>query len=977
MANNGKMIEKVNKSKRAQAALDYLMSWGWVLIIIVLVLVILFSLGVFKAPSAPTIISGFKGITMQAAEANSTMMVVKITNNYNQFVNITGITVNVNGNAYTAYSCLNTIISTGQSTLCRVPVVIPTTSYLSKIQISFTPYKSSIYEVSNGTVSSTLLSGAIPINNQLTYFVERGLPYGSTFTVNYNTSTNSTTVSSVNDNVSFNLPFGNYYFSVPTVTYQGCTSLPNPSAGYHSTGVGEIIAFTSNCTTTFSETGLPSGQSWQVTFNGTTKSNSTGSAIQIKTNNTANTQVYYTATAKSNNLACVSYKTPSIRLGESYTFSAWNCTTTFTETGLPSGESWYITNYNGVSSSVASTGSQISILEKDVNATPYTASASGYPLNQLNCNDAISAVEGSSDNNFNPWKCTTTFTETALPSSGKWNASYNGSTDSFISVGSNAVFTTYNVVTVENYPASAISDNLNCNSQLSSVQMGSTPWTCITTFSETGLPSNQNWYASYNGNSPAISTGSPISVKQTGITIVSAYTAEGYSSDLACDSYSTPAIYQGSSYTFDAWNCTTTFTETGLPSNQNWYVTYDSISPNPSASTGSGISAYQTDISQISSYNAEGYSSNLKCNSYSAPSVAQGSSYTFDAWNCTTTFVESGVPLGATGDGISGTLGWTAYYPAGSKTAVASSTSSNTLTYTQTDITSVSENESGAATDGLTCGGDGQQLIYQGGTADFTSWICITDFSASQLEPGTTWNITLGKSTVAEGSVSSATSASLNYEQKGITSISTESFDAVDNQLDCSVPPNTVYEGGSTSFLPSAWECTTTITFFGVSPPCPSDEGVDTGCNTSAEEFSFNWSSSTVNYHYNMIFPIGIGQVSKTITTHFMSGDYHYCTGIYGNYPCTGDFNYNYNSPVNNSIVNCLYNRDYLSNALDTDGGSDILGFSDPVVWTGNTSVGVSFVPGIPQILSDSLDQTAGCYGWDGQDYAGGDTNGN
>ena len=56
MANKRKITEKVNKSKRAQAALDYLMSWGWVLIIIVLVLVILFSLGVFRVPSAPTII---------------------------------------------------------------------------------------------------------------------------------------------------------------------------------------------------------------------------------------------------------------------------------------------------------------------------------------------------------------------------------------------------------------------------------------------------------------------------------------------------------------------------------------------------------------------------------------------------------------------------------------------------------------------------------------------------------------------------------------------------------------------------------------------------------------------------------------------------------------------------------------------------------------------------------------------------------
>ena len=363
-----KMKRDLDKKRGAQAALDYLVSWGWVLIVIVLVLVILFSLGIFKVPSAPTIITGFQGITMQAAQANSTMLVVELTNNYNQFVNITGITVNVNGNNYTSDSCLNTIISDGQSTLCRVPVSIPTHSYLSKIQISFTPYKSTTSEVSNGTVSSTLLSGSIPINNQLTYFLERGLPYGSTFTVNYNTSTNSTVISSIKDNVSFNLPFGKYYFSVPTVNYQGCVSVPSPSSGDHSTGVGELILFTSNCTTTFTETGLPSGQIWQVSFNGTTKSTSTGSSITIKTNNTQKAYSSYVATAKSDSLSCVSSFTPSVSLGSSYTFSAWNCTTTFSNPSFANSPenkaSQWTMSFDGERLETSSTG--MSFIQDDV-----------------------------------------------------------------------------------------------------------------------------------------------------------------------------------------------------------------------------------------------------------------------------------------------------------------------------------------------------------------------------------------------------------------------------------------------------------------------------------------------------------------------------------------------------------------------------------------------------------------------------------
>ena len=517
------------KKRKSQAALDYLMSWGWVLIIIVVVLVILFSLGVFRVPTAPTIISGFQGVTMQAAEANSTMMVVKITNNYNQFINVTGITVNVNGNTYTAFYCLDSIISTGQSTLCRMPLSIPTSSYLSKIQISFTPYKSSIYEVSNGTVSSTLVSGAIPINNQLTYFIEKGLPYGSTFTVNYNTSTNSTTVSSVKDNVSFNLPFGNYYFSVPTVAYQGCVSKPLPAAGYHSTGVEEVIAFTSNCTTTFSETGLPSGQSWQVSYNGTTKSNSTGSAIVIKTDNVTNAQVYYTAIAKSDNLACVSYKTPSVSLGSSYTFSAWNCTTTFSESGLPSGQSWYST-----------------------------------------------------------------------------------------------------------YDSQTLS---------------------------------------------TVSTGSPTSITQDDITTVSSYTGEGYSSNLNCNSYNTPSVLQGSSYTFSAWDCTTTFSESGLPSSQYWQVSYNGTT-NSNVPTGSSTKITDNNVNNVDvSYTASAKSDSISCVSYATPSVSLGSSYTFSAWNCTTTFVDSGASVGMQQFATQWTIKWNGNRGEG--------VNSNEIQFSNNDVSSV------------------------------------------------------------------------------------------------------------------------------------------------------------------------------------------------------------------------------------------------------------------------------------------------
>ncbi len=582
-------------NRKYQAALDYLMSWGWVLIIIVLALVILYSLGVFHIPAAPTIISGFKGITMQAAEANSTMMVVKITNNYNQFINITGVTVNIGGNSYTSYSCLDTIISTGQSTLCRVPVSIKTTSYLSNVQISFTPYKSQIYEVSNGTVSSTLVSGSIPINNQLTYFIEKGLPYGSTFTVTYNTSTNSTVVSSTAQNVSFDLPFGDYQFSVPEVIYQGCSSIPSPTSGVHSTGVEQIIQFTSNCTTTFSETGLPSGQTWQVYYNGSTVSNSTGNSIKIDTNNTKNAQLSYTAVAKSGNLACVSYNNPSVSLSSSYTFSSWTCTTTFSESGLPSGYTWTV-SYDGSSGS-ASTGSSIPITQNSITTvSSYTATAT---VSDLSCSSSISAQQGSAVT-FSSWTCTTTFSESGLSSGDSWNVSFADTTKS--STGSTITFTTEagssswsssaQTSFLGNCPTtySSPSGSANYGSSVSVSFSSSTE--CTTTFYPTNLNSGYTWSITYGGITKSADT-------SNSITFITDNPSPAFNYNASIDGLncnSSGAVSGGQDVSLE-FLCYTTFNIYSINGcGISWSVTYGGITESQSGSDSPGTACGDSPI---------------------------------------------------------------------------------------------------------------------------------------------------------------------------------------------------------------------------------------------------------------------------------------------------------------------------------------------------------------------------------------------
>ena len=151
--------------KSGQSALDYLLSWGWVLIVIAASLIVLYSLGVFSAPSAPTLISGFPTVSVSAVAANSSLMVLKLSNNFGSPINLSDISVSISGKNYTALQCQKTILPQSQSALCRVPVSISSSKYFAVVNINFLPYRSVAQLVSNGTISAGRYSGSLALNN--------------------------------------------------------------------------------------------------------------------------------------------------------------------------------------------------------------------------------------------------------------------------------------------------------------------------------------------------------------------------------------------------------------------------------------------------------------------------------------------------------------------------------------------------------------------------------------------------------------------------------------------------------------------------------------------------------------------------------------------------------------------------------------------------------------------------------------------
>ena len=142
------------------------------------------------------------------------------------------------------------------------------------------------FDSSNGYVYVTNLgSGSvsiIPTTNQsvseysLT-FTETGLPSGTSWSVTFNGSTESSTTSTM----TISVPNGSYSYTVSSVA--GYTVLPSSgSVTVNGSNVSVAITFTLVKTTvskyiiTFTETGLPSGTSWSITLNGTTESSTTG-----------------------------------------------------------------------------------------------------------------------------------------------------------------------------------------------------------------------------------------------------------------------------------------------------------------------------------------------------------------------------------------------------------------------------------------------------------------------------------------------------------------------------------------------------------------------------------------------------------------------------------------------------------------------------------------------------------------------------
>jgi hypothetical protein len=307
---------------------------------------------------------------------------------------------------------------------------------------------------------------------------------------------------------------GTYQYTVTTVP-AGCSASPStdPITVPSSNSVNQGISISPiPYSVTFTETGLPSGDSWSVTLAGA-RGSSSGSTISF----TESDGTYsYTVTAPAGNVASpasgsVTVDGSSVNVPIALSFPY---TVTFTESGLPSGTSWSATLGGTQHSSSTST---ITLSE-----TNGTYSFSIQPPTGFKATPSSGTITVNGENVEQSVVFTSvptytvTFTASGLPTGGSWSVTlgttlHTTSTSTITFTESNGTYS-FTVTAPSGYTATPASGSVKVNGSAvnQKVTLAKKPVTGYSvTFSETGLISGTKWCVTLSG-SQKCSTGASI-----------------------------------------------------------------------------------------------------------------------------------------------------------------------------------------------------------------------------------------------------------------------------------------------------------------------------------------------------------------------------------------------------------------------------------------------------------------------------------
>ncbi len=232
--NNPYLKSKLLKSKRkAQSALEYMMTYGWAILIIVIVAVVLYSLGIFNPSSSITAtVTGFAGLGTPSAICYSNgVLNITMGDSVGYPIYLDSITFTNSSNGVVVETP-DLLIKPGSTNLFSIPNICPAAGrYVINAKIEYTEPTQSLQGpyFSTGTVTGTVVKYLKVVKQ--TVFIEYNLPANTQWNATYDSILEKSTT----NQITFPITSGTYSYTVHFVNTsksQGCAYTPTSDSRY-------------------------------------------------------------------------------------------------------------------------------------------------------------------------------------------------------------------------------------------------------------------------------------------------------------------------------------------------------------------------------------------------------------------------------------------------------------------------------------------------------------------------------------------------------------------------------------------------------------------------------------------------------------------------------------------------------------------------------------------------------------------------
>ena len=346
-------------------------------------------------------------------------------------------------------------------------------------------------------------------------FTESNLPSGSTWYVNLSNGMKSGPITG--SSYTFSLTNGFYSYTIATSDKIYEPSHFSGSIAVNGKNMSQLITFTKvTYLITFAKFNLPPGSLWYINI---TESNGTtyhSGSLATSSYSLDLTNGSYTYTIATNNKIYHadggSFTVNGNTLTEPITFSKVTYSTTFKETGLPSGTVWYVMLSNGMSAFSLNNTVSFDLTNGsysyNIGTSDHTYSPSAYSGNVT-----VNGKPVSEPITFSKVLYSVTFTESNLPAGSRWILTFNNVKYTL----TNTSYTFHEINGTYFYHATStdymnISGYVSVKGSAKQIDLSFKLQTYSVTFKESGLQSGSMWYVNLsNGVKSGPITGSSYS----------------------------------------------------------------------------------------------------------------------------------------------------------------------------------------------------------------------------------------------------------------------------------------------------------------------------------------------------------------------------------------------------------------------------------------------------------------------------------